>query len=84
MVEPKQKSLDNIQRSAAYFMVTQISRIFKVVSGFKMSNFEANFHVMMVGTSNCPTVNIKMLTRTVQTEANGKFGKKKKEKISFF
>ena len=34
----------------------------------------------MVGTSNCPTVNIKMLTRTVQTEANGKFGKENVKK----
>ena len=61
-------------------MLTQIFRIFQVVSGFKMAHFEANFHAMMVGTSNCPTVNIKMLTRTVQTEANGKFGKEKVKK----
>ena len=45
-----------------------------------MANFEANFHARMVATSNCPTVNIIMLTITVQTEANGKFGKEKVKK----
>ena len=49
-----------------------------------MAHFEANFHAMMVGTSNCPTVNIKMLTRTVQAEANGKFGKEIVKTVIFF
>ena len=84
MVELKQKMLDNIKQSAAHFMLTQISRIFKVVLGFKMAHFEANFHAMMVGTTNCPTVNINFLTRTVQTEANGKFRKLKVKKKHLF
>ena len=65
-------------------MFTQISWKFIVLSGFKMANFEANFHTMMVGTSNCPTVDIKIMTTTVQTEANGKFGKEKEKKKCIF
>ena len=70
MVEPKQKIFDNIQWSVPYFMVTHVSQIFKALSGFKMSNFEAYFNSMTEGTSICWTVNMKMSTRTVQTEAN--------------
>ena len=49
-----------------------------------MPNFEANFHAMTLGTSNCWTVNMKMSTRTLQTEANGNFGKEKVKKQQFF
>ena len=77
MVEPKINIFDNIQRSVPYFTETQISRIFKYLSGFKMPHFEANFHAMTLGTSNCWTVNMKMLTRTLQTEMNENFGNEK-------
>ena len=76
--------LDNIQRSAAYFMVTQISQIFKVLTGFKMANFEAYFHAMTVGTSNKCAVNMKIMTGSLQTEANGKFGKENVKKTVIF
>ena len=42
-----------------------------------MAHFEANFYAMTVGTSNCWTVNMKLLTRTVQTEAIENFGNEK-------
>lgn len=45
-----------------------------------MAYFEAYFHVMTVGTSNKCAVNIKIMTRTLQTEANGKFGMEKVKK----
>ena len=77
MFEPKNKIFDNFQRSVPYFMETHISRIFKASSGFMMAHFEAYFHVMTVGTSNKCAVNMKIMTRTLQTEANRKFGKEK-------
>ena len=49
-----------------------------------MPHFEANFYAMTLGTSNCWTVNMKMLTRTLQTEANGHFGKEKVKKTVIF
>ena len=49
-----------------------------------MAHFEAYFHVMTVGTSNKCAVNMKIMTRTLQTEANGKFGKEKVKKNSNF
>ena len=83
MFEPKNKIFDNFQRSVPYFTETHISRIFKASSGFKMAHFEAYFHVMTVGTSNkCGVMNI--MTRTLQTEANRKFGKEKVKKNSIF
>ena len=49
-----------------------------------MANFEAYFHAMAVGTSNKYVVNMKIMTRTLQPEANGKFGKEKvKKKVVF-
>ena len=84
MVEPKLKIFDNFQRSVPYFTVTHISRIFKPSSGFKMAHLEAIFHAMIIGTSNCPTVNMKIMTRTLQTEANGKFGKEKVKKKNHY
>ena len=53
-------------------------------SGFKMAHFEAYLHVMTVGTSNKCAVNMNIMTRTLQTEANGKFGKEKVKKTAFF
>ena len=84
MFEPKNKIFDNFQRSVPYFTETHISRIFKASSGFMMAHFEAYFHVMTVGTSNKCAVNMKIMTRTLQTEANGKFGKEKVKKTAFF
>ena len=49
-----------------------------------MPHFEANLHAMTLGTSNCWTVNITIETRTLQTEANGNFGKEKVKKTVFF
>ena len=84
MFEPKNKIFDNFQRSVPYFTETHISRIFKASSGFKMAHFEAYLHVMTVGTSNKCAVNMKIMTRTLQTEANRKFGKEKvKKTVSF-
>ena len=83
MVEPKINIFDNIQQSVTYFTVMQTSRIFKDLSGFKMPHFEDYFHTMTLGTSNCWTVNMKILTRTVQTKANGNFGKENVKKQSF-
>ena len=60
------------------------SQISKPSSTFKMAHFEANFHAMSVGTSNSWSVNMKLLTRAVQTEARENFGKKKVGKQSFF
>ncbi len=40
-----------------------------------MAHFEAYFHVMTEGTSNKCVVNMKIMTRTLQTEAKVKFGK---------
>ena len=60
------------------------SQISKPSSTFKMSHFEANFHAMAVGTSNCWSVNMKLLTRAVQTEASENFGKKKVGKTVIF
>ena len=84
MIEAKQKIFDNFQRSVPYFTVMHISRIFKPSSGFKMAHFEANFHAMTVGTSNNQAVNMKILTRTLQSEVNGNFGKEKVKKQYFF
>ena len=66
------------------FTETHISRIFKASSGFKMAHFEAYLHVMTVGTSNKCAVNMNIMTRTLQTEANGKFGKEKVKKTAIF
>ena len=61
-----------------------ISPIFKTSSGFKMAHFEDNINVMTVGTSDKCAVNMKIMTRTLQTEANGKFGKEKVKKKQLF
>ena len=84
MVERKINILNSFQRSVPYFTETHISRIFKASSGFKMAHFEAYLHVMTVGTSNKCAVNMNIMTRTLQTEANGKFGKEKVKKNSIF
>ena len=52
--------------------------------GFKMAHFEAYFHAMAVGTSNKYVVNMKIMTRTLQPGANGKFGMEKVKKHSNF
>ena len=58
--------------------------VFKPSSTFKIAQFEANFHAMTVSTSNCWTVNKKLLTRPVKTEAIENFGKEKvKKTVSF-
>ena len=80
----KQNIFDSFQWSVPYFTETHISRIFKASSGFMMAHFEAYFHVMTVGTSNKCAVNMKIMTRTLQTEANVKFGKVKVKKTAFF
>ena len=49
-----------------------------------MVHFEANFHAMTVGTSNNRAVNMKILTRTLQSEVNGNFGKEKVKKTVIF
>ena len=84
MVERKINIFNSFQRSVPYFTETYISRIFKASSGFKMAHFEAYLHVMTVGTSNKCAVNMNIMTRTLQTEANGKFGKEKVKKTAFF
>ena len=61
-----------------------ISRIFEPPSCFKMAHFEAYVHAMTVGTSNKCAVNMKIMTRTLQTEANVKFGKEKVKKKGIF
>ena len=84
MVERKINIFNSFQRSVPYFTEAYISRIFKASSGFKMAHFEAYLHVMTVGTSNKCAVNMNIMTRTLQTEANGKFGKEKVKKTAFF
>ena len=84
MVERKINILNSFQRSVPYFTETHISQIFKASSGFKMAHFEAYLHVMTVGTSNKCAVNMNIMTRTLQTEANGKFGKEKVKKTVIF
>ena len=49
-----------------------------------MAHFEAYLHVLTVGTSNKCAVNLKIMTRTLQTEANEKFGKEKVKKTAIF
>ena len=49
-----------------------------------MAHFEAYLHAMTVGSSNECVVNMKIMTRTLQTEANEKFGKEKVKKIVTF
>ena len=49
-----------------------------------MAHFEAYLYAMTVGTSNKCAVNMKIMTKTLQTEANGKFGKEKVKKKKFF
>ena len=80
MVEPKKKIFQKFQWSVPYFTEMHISRTFKPSSGFKMAHFEAYFHAMAVGTSNNCAVNMKIMTITLQIEANGKFGKEKIKK----
>ena len=72
--------LYNSAGTVSYITVTHISRVSKASSGFMMAHFEAYFHVMTVGTSNKCAVNMKIMTRTLQTEANGKFGMEKVKK----
>ena len=49
-----------------------------------MAHLEAYYHGMPVGTSNNWAVNIKILTITMQSGHNGKFGKKKLKKHYVF
>ena len=54
-----------------------------------MAHFKAYLHAMTVGISNKHAVNMKIVKRTLQTQANGKLGTKKtkkqrKEKKSIF
>jgi len=49
-----------------------------------MAYFEAYFNAMTISTSNHRAVNIKILTRTLQTLVNEKFGKEKVKKNVFF
>ena len=49
-----------------------------------MAHLEAYLHAMTVGISNKRAVNMKILTRTLQTQAIGKLGKKKTKKTAFF
>ena len=77
VVEPKHKVFNNFQRSVPFFTVLHIPRIFRALSGFKMAHFKAYLHAMTVGISNKHAVNMKIATRTLQTQANGEFGTKK-------
>ena len=52
-------------------MVTHISRVSKASSGVMMAYFKAYLHAMTVGISNKHAVNMKIVTRTLQTQANG-------------
>ena len=49
-----------------------------------MANFKAYLHAMTVGISNKHAVNMKIVTRTLQTHCNGKFGTKKIKKTASF
>ena len=42
-----------------------------------MAHFKAHFHAMTESTSNNSAVNMKIMTITLQSEANGIFGKEK-------
>ena len=42
-----------------------------------MAHFKAYLHAMTVGISNKHAVNMKIVTRTLQTHENGKLGTKK-------
>ena len=48
-----------------------------------MAHFKAYLHAMTVGISNKHAVNMKIVTRTLQTQANGKLGTKTKPKKKF-
>ena len=45
-----------------------------------MAHFKAYLHAMTVGISNKHAVNMKIVTRTLQTQANGKLGTKKSKR----
>ena len=77
VVEPKHKVFNNFQRSVPFFMVLHISRIFRALSDFKVAHFKAHFHATTESTSNNSAVNMKIMTITLQSEANGIFGKEK-------
>ena len=64
--------------------MTHISRVSKASSGFMMAHFEAYLHAMAAGTSNTCAVNMNIMTRTLQIQANGKLGTKKLKKQHFF
>ena len=49
-----------------------------------MAHFKAYLHAMTVGISNKHAVNMKIVTRTLQTHENGKLGTKKRLKTAFF
>ena len=53
-------------------------------SDFKMAHFEAYLHAMTVGTSNKCAVHMKIMTRTLRTQVNGKLGKEKVKKVGIF
>ena len=67
-----------------YITVMHISRVSKASSGFMMAHFKAYLHAMTVGISNKHAVNMKIVTRTLQTQANGKLGTKKTKKNYIF
>ena len=83
VVEPKHKVFNNFQRSVPFFTVL-ISRIFRALSGFKVAHFKAHFHAMTESTSNNSAVNMKIMAITLQSEANGSFGKEKVQKVALF
>ena len=60
-----------------YITVMHISQVSKASSGFMMAHFKAYLHAMTVGISNKHAVNMKIVTRTLQSQANGVFGTKK-------
>ena len=49
-----------------------------------MAHFDANFHAMVVGTSNCPTVNIKVLQEQCKLRPMESLEMKKLKNSNFF
>ena len=59
-----------------HITVTHISRVSKASAGFMMAHFKAYSHAMTVDFSNKHAVNMKIVTRTLQNQAQNHGTKK--------
>ena len=90
-----EKNLNCFERYDALFQIKNNFQIlvlgtpegYPALDPFNFIKVDLKFGIMTqstVGTSNKCAVNMKIMTRTLQTEANGKFGKEKVKKQQYF